>query len=658
MKMSKGKRKGFTLVELVIVIAVIAVLSAILIPTFATVIDNANKAKDDANAKAMTTELMLNATMDGLSGYSAQEARALIFQFSEATTDVKSKDNSYWYNTATNQVEVHNTKEMLLGTGSEGAASVMAKTLAYSSTRTLSASVQSTVFSLSVNSDYVYIAGNEALSAAVDILGNLTTYARLKDPNDVAGQMNALYQEALGKLDSLSSELKTAVTNALAKFDPSKCLYFDNVGIYTSAADNSAAFTNYVVTNGTTRIAGLVNKDKDDESKVVYIHPSVELVFPAGCKVNGNSFKGLDVQGGGTVTVTVPAANSATSAVIKQSVSDLIQYSQEQSSVTEANVTQALQEAYDLTASDALTGVDLSDAASVLVKVEEAVSQQVFSVSLNSNFNVVTDASNQVTYKELTFDFGYIQSELRALVGNRDQFFRSTNNSVTAGSGSLADSGFVQSQGTLAYVTLDLSKTGAELVEAYGITDTATASSEYLIPTLDLEVSKIFAALNEMGLKPDSIGENDRIRLTYENYANYGVISGVCVFHNENTVVSYRIKPVMYIKRVSVSRVTMDAVLGLNNTYVVGVPDVSSSVNLSSLTVWAKLKEQSELVQLTQITAKGSAHTGKYYYNKADSTETATIEEIIIKDKNGAEVFRQFINTKSSAADGGDQTQE
>ena len=640
MKMSKGKRKGFTLVELVIVIAVIAVLSAILIPTFATVIDNANKAKDDANAKAMTTELMLNATMDGLSGYSAQEARALIFQFSEATTDVKSKDNSYWYNTATNQVEVHNTKEMLLGTGSEGAASVMAKTLAYSSTRTLSASVQSSVFSLSVNSDYVYIAGNEALSAAVDILGNLTTYARLKDPAHVAEQLDSLYQEALGKLDSLSDELKTAVTNALAKFAPSKCLYFDNVGIYTSADKNAPAFENYVVTNGTTRIAGAVDNAVDAS-----IASSVELVFPSGCKVNGNSFSGLQVQGGGTVTVTVPAANSATSAVIKQSVSDLIQYSQEQSSVTEANVTQALQEAYDLTASDALTGVDLSDAASVLVKVEEAVSQQVFSVSLNSNFNVVTDASNQVTYKELTFDFGYIQSELRALVGNRDQFFRSENDSVTAGSDKLADSGFVQSSGELAYVTLDLSKTGAELVKAYEVKDTATASSEYLIPTLDLEVSKIFAALNEMGLKPDSIGENDRIRLTYENYANYGVISGVCVFHNENTVVSYRIKPVMYIKRVSVSRVTMDAVLGLNNTYVVGVPDVSSSVNLSSLTVWAKLKEQTELVQLTQITAKGSAHTGKYYYNKADSTETATIEQIIIKDKNGTEVFRQFINS-------------
>lgn len=653
MKMSKGKRKGFTLVELVIVIAVIAVLSAILIPTFATVIDNANKAKDDANAKAMTTELMLNATMDGLSGYSAQEARALIFQFSEATTDVKSKDNSYWYNTATNQVEVHNTKEMLLGTGSEGAASVMAKTLAYSSTRTLSASVQSTVFSLSVNSDYVYIAGNEALSAAVDILGNLTTYARLKDPNDVAGQMNALYREALGKLNSLSDELKTAVTNALEKFAPSKCLYFDNVGIYTSAGQGAPAFENYVVTNGTTRIAGAVANAVDAQ-----IASSVELVFPSGCKVNGNSFSGLQVQGGGTVTVTVPAANSATSAVIKQSVSDLIQYSQEQSSVTKANVTQALQEAYDLTASDALTGVDLSDAASVLVKVEEAVSQQVFSVSLNSNFNVVTDASNQVTYKELTFDFGYIQSELRALVGNRDQFFRSKNDSVTAGSGSLADSGFVQSQGTLAYVTLNLSKTGADLVKDYEVKDTATASSEYLIPTLDLEVSKIFAALNEMGLKPDSIGENDRIRLTYENYANYGVISGVCVFHNEDTVVSYRIKPVMYIKRVSVSRVTMDAVLGLNNTYVVGVPDVSSSVNLSGLTVWAKLKEQSELVQLTQITTKGSAHTGKYYYQKADSSETATIEEIVIKDKNGTAVFRQFINIKSSAADGGDQTQE
>ena len=48
--MKKQTKKGFTLVELVIVIAVIAILSAILIPTFGNVISQAkeNAAQEDA----------------------------------------------------------------------------------------------------------------------------------------------------------------------------------------------------------------------------------------------------------------------------------------------------------------------------------------------------------------------------------------------------------------------------------------------------------------------------------------------------------------------------------------------------------------------------------------------------------------------------------
>ena len=41
--MKKMNKKGFTIVELVIVIAVIAILAAVLIPTFSGVVDKANQ---------------------------------------------------------------------------------------------------------------------------------------------------------------------------------------------------------------------------------------------------------------------------------------------------------------------------------------------------------------------------------------------------------------------------------------------------------------------------------------------------------------------------------------------------------------------------------------------------------------------------------------
>ena len=49
--MKKLNKKGFTIVELVIVIAVIAILAGVLIPTFATVVDKANESKAMQEAK-------------------------------------------------------------------------------------------------------------------------------------------------------------------------------------------------------------------------------------------------------------------------------------------------------------------------------------------------------------------------------------------------------------------------------------------------------------------------------------------------------------------------------------------------------------------------------------------------------------------------------
>ncbi len=57
--MKKQNRKGFTIVELVIVIAVIAILAGVLIPTFASVVRKANISADTSVAKNLNTVLTM-----------------------------------------------------------------------------------------------------------------------------------------------------------------------------------------------------------------------------------------------------------------------------------------------------------------------------------------------------------------------------------------------------------------------------------------------------------------------------------------------------------------------------------------------------------------------------------------------------------------------
>ena len=58
--MRKSNKKGFTVVELVIVIAIIAILAAVLIPTFAGLIQKANESKDTQLVKNLNTALAVD----------------------------------------------------------------------------------------------------------------------------------------------------------------------------------------------------------------------------------------------------------------------------------------------------------------------------------------------------------------------------------------------------------------------------------------------------------------------------------------------------------------------------------------------------------------------------------------------------------------------
>ncbi len=62
--MKRNNKKGFTIVELVIVIAVIAILSAVLIPTFGTLITDANQSAAQQKARNAYTSYIQEYSKD------------------------------------------------------------------------------------------------------------------------------------------------------------------------------------------------------------------------------------------------------------------------------------------------------------------------------------------------------------------------------------------------------------------------------------------------------------------------------------------------------------------------------------------------------------------------------------------------------------------
>ena len=106
MKIRKTK-KGFTIVELVIVIAVIGVLTAILVPTFISLTAKANKASDNSLVANLNTALKMQEAEDGAKNATMHDAvmdlDAQGFDLGKLVT--KSKEALLW-NMDTNQFEL------------------------------------------------------------------------------------------------------------------------------------------------------------------------------------------------------------------------------------------------------------------------------------------------------------------------------------------------------------------------------------------------------------------------------------------------------------------------------------------------------------------------------------------------------------------------
>lgn len=87
--MKKMNMKGFTIVELVIVIAVIAILAAVMIPTFSGIVNKANQSKALQEVKAAYTVYL----SETLAGQGTSEDKIYVEHGNGSTTTIISITN-------------------------------------------------------------------------------------------------------------------------------------------------------------------------------------------------------------------------------------------------------------------------------------------------------------------------------------------------------------------------------------------------------------------------------------------------------------------------------------------------------------------------------------------------------------------------------------
>ena len=95
----KKNNKGFTLAELLIVVAIIAVLVAIAIPVFTSQLEKSREATDMSNVRAAYAEVMANYLANGAQTASTGSAKT------EATVSIRQTQKS-WQNTQNGKLQV------------------------------------------------------------------------------------------------------------------------------------------------------------------------------------------------------------------------------------------------------------------------------------------------------------------------------------------------------------------------------------------------------------------------------------------------------------------------------------------------------------------------------------------------------------------------
>ena len=242
----RSRKKGFTIVELMIVIVIIGILIAIIVPSVTSAIESANIASDQSDVKNMNTILQVYCVQNGIdtTKLQAPEVRAIVSSEQKNYTFVpKSSKGIYWYSV--------NEGKIVYSTNGDPNNVVLSN-------------VAHAAFTPSSPEElvegYLYLNTGDELDEVFTALRSVIN--------------RATYNNVLAAAESV--EKFTNFQAHIENFDPSHTLYISSTSMYK---DGGASINNVVFATGITVIP------KVETILTLAFSSGVDIVLPATVKV-------------------------------------------------------------------------------------------------------------------------------------------------------------------------------------------------------------------------------------------------------------------------------------------------------------------------------------------------------------------------------------
>lgn len=242
----RSRKKGFTIVELMIVIVIIGILIAIIVPSVTSAIESANIASDQSDVKNMNTILQVYCVQNGIdtTKLQAPEVRAIVSSEQKNYTFVpKSSKGIYWYSV--------NEGKIVYSTNGDPN-NVVLSNVAHAEFKPSSPE--------ELVEGYLYLNTGDELDEVFTALRSVIN--------------RATYNNVLAAAASV--EKFTNFQAHIANFDPSDTLYISSTSMYK---DGGARIDNVVFATGITVIP------KVETILTLAFSDGVDIVLPATVKV-------------------------------------------------------------------------------------------------------------------------------------------------------------------------------------------------------------------------------------------------------------------------------------------------------------------------------------------------------------------------------------